>query len=51
MDIENQVAKDRMLVIRLTGEQHESIEQFCRQKRVSKSELTRRAILSVVDAQ
>lgn len=44
-----EVLKDRLLALRLTGEEFETLEAFCRHKKVSKSEAVRSAFLSLVD--
>ena len=46
---EGEVLKDRLLALRLNGEEFEMLEAFCRRKKVSKSEAVRSAFLSVVN--
>lgn len=49
IDISSELAKDQVLIIRLTGEDQETLSKYCRENRITKSELTRKAIFSVID--
>lgn len=47
--MEPELIRDRNFTLRLTGEEYEQLTSFCKERRISKSHLTRKVLAEIME--